>query len=191
MSALVSLNQPVKTNPYVRHAIQTHASVEAGALLSQFHETTSIMWQPLFELTDEHHHDLVDKTWDHLRILDYALRILSCRNILTEEILPDERANKRRRRKGKQELFSYHVLKIKPVGKKQESVPQDLWHNRIHLARGHFKTYTADAPLFGRITGRFWWQPQVRGRNKDGIIIKDYDASELIPKEDTHAVQPV
>jgi hypothetical protein len=49
-----------------------------------------------------------------------------------------------------------------------------LWHNRIHFQLGHFKTYTAEKPLFGHITGRFWWQPHVRGKNKDGIVMKDY-----------------
>ena len=37
------------------------------------------------------------------------------------------------------------------------------------------REYTADAPLFGRLIGRFWIPPHVRGDKNKGIIIKDYE----------------
>ncbi len=52
--------------------------------------------------------------------------------------------------------------------------------NRIHLCRGHFKRYTKDKPLFGKYVGLWWWQPSVRGRNKEGIIYKDYELKEAM-----------
>ena len=100
--------------------------------------------------------------------------LLSCKNIETADNPPPERLNKKRIKSGKQPLFTYKTLVIKPTGKQQQSTPRHLWENRIHLCRGHFKTYTEDAPLFGRFTGRYWWQPSVRGRNKDGVVMKDY-----------------
>lgn len=116
-------------------------------------------------------------------LLEMALKLLHCKNITTETTDPPEKVNKKRRKKGKQELFTYHTLVLKPVGKTQQSIPKHLWENRIHLQRGHFKTYTKDNPLFGKITGRFWWQPHVRGQNKSGIVLKDYefDVSEYTP----------
>ncbi len=33
----------------------------------------------------------------------------------------------------------------------------------IHLVRGHFKEYTPDKPLFGKIAGLFWWEPHLAG----------------------------
>jgi len=107
-------------------------------------------------------------------ILNMMLLLLSCKNIGTEQHDPPLRLNRKRQKSGKQPLFTYHTLVLKPVGKRQESIPKHLWENRIHLQRGHFKTYTAEKPLFGHITGRFWWQPHVRGRNKEGIVMKDY-----------------
>ncbi|MFW5970483.1 MAG: hypothetical protein ACOCQT_00140 [Desulfovermiculus sp.] len=112
---------------------------------------------------------------DELSSLNTALLLLSCKNIETELVTPPEALNKKRKKKNKLPIFTYKNLVIKPMGKKQKSVPQHLWENRIHLCRGHFKTYTKDAPLFGRYTGRFWWQPSVRGRNKEGMIHKDYE----------------
>lgn len=109
-----------------------------------------------------------------LSMVNLCLMLLNCMNITTETIPAPDKLNKKRKKQGKQPLFSYHTLVIKPVGKRQESIPKHLWENRIHLQRGHFKTYTDEKPLFGHITGRFWWQPHVRGRNKDGIVMKDY-----------------
>jgi hypothetical protein len=46
--------------------------------------------------------------------------------------------------------------------------------NRVHLCHGHFKNYTEGNPLFGKYTGRYWWQPFVRGNKKKGVVMKDY-----------------
>jgi hypothetical protein len=111
---------------------------------------------------------------DEIKILATILTLLSCKNIGAETVPAPIKLNNKRKKQNKQPIFSYKTLVIKPVGKHQESIPKHLWENRIHLQRGHFKTYTAEKPLFGRITGRFWWQPHVRGQNKDGVVMKDY-----------------
>jgi hypothetical protein len=49
------------------------------------------------------------------------------------------------------------------------------WTNRVHLCRGHFATYTDQAPLFGKYVGRFWIPPHARGDRARGIVIKDYE----------------
>jgi len=108
-----------------------------------------------------------------LSFINFIL-LLNCKNIGTETIPAPVKLNNKRKKKGKQPIFSYKTLVIKPTTKKEQSIPKHLWNNRIHLARGHFKTYTEDKPLFGRITGRFWWQPHVRGQNRDGVVMKDY-----------------
>lgn len=45
---------------------------------------------------------------------------------------------------------------------------------RRHLARGHFKTFTEDAPLLGKHVGTYWWGWQVRGQEGSGFIEKTY-----------------
>jgi hypothetical protein len=100
---------------------------------------------------------------------------LSCKNITTIDNPPPEKLNKKRAKKGKCPLFTYKTLVIKPTGKKQASQEaQGLWENRVHLCRGHFKTYTEENPLFGKLTGRYWWQPSVRGNKKKGVVMKVY-----------------
>lgn len=44
----------------------------------------------------------------------------------------------------------------------------------LHMMRGHFKTYTPEAPLFGKRVGTWWWQPGLRGNVEKGIVLKDY-----------------
>ncbi len=113
-----------------------------------------------------------------ITIIHYFALLLNCKNITTENNKPSDALNKARRKKGKQELFTYKTLKLLLPGKKEKHVITNEptgEHNRVHLCRGHFKEYTKEAPLFGRITGLWWWQPTVRGNNKDGIVVKDYD----------------
>lgn len=36
----------------------------------------------------------------------------------------------------------------------------------VHIRRGHYKMYTPDRPLFGKVTGLVWFPPELIGRNK-------------------------
>lgn len=118
-----------------------------------------------------------------ITIASCALRILSiinCKNIELVTNTPSKKLNKKRIKKKKLPLCSYYTLAIKPVGKKSnEQASQGLWNNRVHICRGHFKTYTKEKPLFGTTVGRFWWQPSVRGNSKEGMIVKDYKIGEV------------
>ena len=111
-----------------------------------------------------------------IALIYIVLGLLNCKNIGTIDNEPPAKLNKSRVKKGMQPIFTYKTLVIKPTGKRQQSLAaQGLWENRIHLCRGHFKEYTADKPLFGRFAGRYWWQPSVRGRNTQGVVMKDYE----------------
>jgi hypothetical protein len=121
----------------------------------------------------ESHFQLEKGFW--LGGLNISLLFLSCKNIGVNKILPPEKLNFKRKNQGKTPLFSYHVLYLRQTSPKEKSIPQNLWKNRIHLCRGHFKLYTIEHPLFGKFTGRYWWQAQARGNRKMGIILKDYE----------------
>jgi len=108
------------------------------------------------------------------------LLLLNCKNITTEDNYPSAALNKSRRKKGRQELFTYKTLKLLlPGNREKHRLPNEPNgdHNRIHFCRGHFKEYTKEAPLLGRAVGLYWWQPHVRGQNRDGIVMKDYEVA--------------
>lgn len=103
---------------------------------------------------------------------------LSCKNVSLTPVDPPAKLNKKRIKKGKQPLYRYHVLTVDlDKGRKQSGVGRgaNLGTMPVHLCRGHFKEYTDEKPLFGRITGRFWWQPCARGKAENGVVMKDYE----------------
>ncbi len=115
-----------------------------------------------------------------LFFLTLFLNLLSCKNISTEDILPPEKVNKKRIKNGKLPLYSYKVLNVNPFGDKNQTSGGRLneYHNRLHFQRGHFKRFSEDKPLFGMFSGRYWWQPHLRGKNKDGFVDKEYHIRE-------------
>jgi hypothetical protein len=106
-----------------------------------------------------------------IAIIMEFLNILSCKNIKTKKI-----GSNKKKSRAKKPLFSYYVLQI-TSGKESvdSSGSKNLWSNRVHLCRGHIKTYTAEKPLFGKIIGNIWVPPHARGNKKEGVIHKDYD----------------
>ena len=101
----------------------------------------------------------------------------SCKNITPFTIEPPPKVNKKRNKKGKVPLYSYHVLTIKSpqlYQNRKSDNRNSLLHNRLHFQRGHFKEYLSKNPLFGKFIGRYWWQPHLRGKNLNGFIDKDY-----------------
>jgi hypothetical protein len=124
---------------------------------------------------DDHYEGL---SYHACNIIWLTCYILNSKNIYQQEILPPQKVNAKRIRKGKLPLYSYKVLNVKLFGTPETSsiaqYSDPLNHNRLHLCRGHFKEFTDEKPLFGKYTGLFWWQPTIRGQNKKGFVNKDY-----------------
>lgn len=118
----------------------------------------------------------IESLQTNILYLNIFLMLLNTQNIVTEVIEAPDKLNKKRRKKGKPPIFSYKILKIDLPNqyKKYEKKPHQGGENRIHFCRGHFKTYTDEKPLFGRVTGRFWIPRHVRGNKKKGVIQKEY-----------------
>lgn len=108
----------------------------------------------------------------------FALILLNCKNISTIKEYPSEALNRKRIKQGKRPLFSYYTLVLNLLNDKQNNNKQYKKtgiEQRIHFCRGHFKEYTETNKLFGKYTGLYWWQPQVRGNKELGIVHKDYE----------------
>ena len=103
--------------------------------------------------------------------------LLHCRNVDTVPV-PTSLSRQRRRALIRSGMapYTYHRLRITPHDRRAAgNVPSgDGGDVALHLVRGHFKTYTADAPLLGRHIGTWWWMPMVRGTS-DRIADKDYE----------------
>ena len=123
--------------------------------------------------------ELLKDDYRDIVALNAALMLLNCKNVVTENNFPDKKLNKKRKKNGKTEFFIYKTLKLflpAESSKGNEYLPNGK-KVKIHLCRGHFKQYTKEAPLFGKYTGLYWWQYQLRGNKKEGIVNKDYEIS--------------
>jgi hypothetical protein len=107
----------------------------------------------------------------------FGFSLVNCKNVDVREIDPPEKLSKKHARQRGGPLTSYYVLDIKPMRRildsEGEAQTKGLQH-ALHICRGHFKTYTPEAPLFGKRAGTYWWDSQVRGKAEEGIIEKDY-----------------
>ncbi|HEY4277619.1 MAG TPA: hypothetical protein VGM91_05335 [Conexibacter sp.] len=116
-----------------------------------------------------------------LASLDFAVLMtvcfLNCTNVGTREVtVPPKLVAKHRRRHGRDPI-SFHMLDIAPMTRALEregGIAGNGLKRALHLCRGHFKTYTAERPLFGRTAGTFWWTDQARGTVEEGVADKDY-----------------
>lgn len=109
-----------------------------------------------------------------------TISFIHCKNTNLIAMNPSEKLSKKHKKRTGHDLIRYHILDIDPLRKLFEQYKTnkktDL-RNAFHLCRGHFKTFTKDAPLFGKYTGTFWWDQQARGSQKAGIVLKDYRVS--------------
>jgi hypothetical protein len=111
----------------------------------------------------------------------WAFSLLHCNNILLEDRAAPEGAQKTRRIMGKLPLTEYKVLTLDPLKTpKVRAVRGEAGGPtrtvRLHTARGHFREYGTNGrgKLFGKITGRFYMPPTLRGAASAGVITKDY-----------------
>ena len=130
---------------------------------------------------EENINHYIQEMKDEMNVAIVMLDILNCQNVVTKDVVPPEKLNRKRIRNGKLPLYTYKILEVvkgKPKSKNAGSVTWDYQSPasvRFHLCRGHFKTFTPDKPLFGKYSGTFWWNPQSRGNKELGEIEKDYD----------------
>ncbi len=103
-----------------------------------------------------------------------ALGLLNCKNVETK-VSPVSKAQAKKYRKAGSPVIERRTLVVHPKGVRYEGSGTGTGAERAwHMCRGHFKTFTEEAPLFGKVTGTFWWGSQARGDKQRGEVHKDY-----------------
>jgi hypothetical protein len=136
------------------------------------------VWKQMIELyTNDRvmifEHPKDDEVFSNFGVfLAYALALLNAKNV---EMVDSEKG-KRGKRRGRHKGDRHYTLRIRLGGRKSASDSQSTGDkNAFHFARGHFKTYTEDAPLLGKHVGTYWWEAHTRGSKVKGTITKDYE----------------
>ena len=106
-----------------------------------------------------------------------TISFMHCKNVSLNEVVPPEKLSQKHFKRHGRPLVRYTELTIDPLRRLLEKHRQEVGgslRKALHLCRGHFKTFSPDAPLLGRATGTYWWGPQVRGSQTEGVSLKDY-----------------
>ena len=105
----------------------------------------------------------------------FALSLLHCKNVTTEDqpATPAKVAKKRRERGIRDVQFK--TLVVKPMRQRLRSEGKGEGPAQaLHFVRAHFKAYTAEAPLFGKHVGRYFWGMHAAGSSEQGTVVKGY-----------------
>lgn len=105
-----------------------------------------------------------------------TLSFLNCKNVVTEERLPNRQERRAAERRG-QQITRYKTLRIEPMKRvlaDEGGIATNGLKRALHICRGHFAHYTDEKPLFGKYAGQFWVPAHVRGTAEIGAIAKDY-----------------
>ena len=110
-----------------------------------------------------------------------AIALLHCKNIeRQDQHLPRQPRRQYERKYGVLPDVTYTLSIRGSGGAGGEGSREAMGLLREHIRRGHFKTYSEDAPLFGKHTGTYFWPQGMRGNPKRGKVEKDYAISETL-----------
>lgn len=106
-----------------------------------------------------------------------SLSFMHCKNVELKTVTPSVKLSRIHAKKTGRPLLKYKVLEIEPLKRILDSegnAEQTGLKLALHICRGHFKDFSKGKGLFGKYKGLYWWDSQVRGDSKHGIVIKDY-----------------
>ena len=130
-----------------------------------------------------------------------TVSFLHCKNVDRIPVDPPPKLSRKAERRHGRPLAQYYALDIRPMQRildyEGEAQTTGLRH-ALHFCRGHFKTYTAESPLFGKHSGEYWWPDHVRGSAEEGAIEKDYRlrldsgalGREYVPADEHQEIKP-
>lgn len=105
-----------------------------------------------------------------------AISFMHCSNVRLDEV---ERQPRGRKRGPKPPARRHTVIRLPSTIRKGQRPTRDALGavQPLHLVRGHFKTFTEEAPLFGSRVGTYWWNPATRGSSDAGQVDHTYEVS--------------
>ena len=108
-----------------------------------------------------------------------AQSLMLCKNVqIIEQTKPEAVIKKFRRKHGGLSPSKYRTVVIKPmqeVVRKAAGVSGLGFQKMMHIVRGHFKDYSPERPLFGKVSGRFFVHSHVRGDSRIGVKPAGYE----------------
>lgn len=111
-----------------------------------------------------------------LALCFFSLSLMHCKNVQVVENTQPRPVRRRAFKDHNHKVCMYKTLNVGMVDRlNRGNSIEGNGQNPLHICRGHFKTFTDEAPLMGRHTGTYWWDAQVRGSRKHGEVVKNYN----------------
>lgn len=113
--------------------------------------------------------------------MPFVLRAIGAlhRHVAVEHVMPTRQQRREAERKHDVMLSEHYVLHIHQKAQRRAALvalrPEPRAAQREHDVRGHFRIYTQERPLFGRISGAVWVPTHKRGAADQGKVSKDYE----------------
>lgn len=157
------------------------AGEKVVVLLHPFLDTGRGGWEPsdggALVLSRDRYLERTDSiTTPVLRCTVFILGLLTCKNVIQHT--HNTPRPLRKRLPPEAPATRYHTIEIRPFGRASTERARHgirLNGTSLHACRGHFKTWTSEAPLFGKITGTFWCPQHIRGNPDYGVVTKSYE----------------
>jgi hypothetical protein len=115
--------------------------------------------------------------WEHFGsyLTLMAICFAHCKGVTVRETGPTRNDRRRAERTGSRLPVIFKTLDIRPVTRIIHDAEATGEHGvKWHMVRGHFSTYTPDAPLFGKHVGTYYRQQHARGSMLRGTVNKRY-----------------
>ena len=103
-----------------------------------------------------------------------ALNLMNCRNVTMENSGPIKYRQTTKEKRARAPRLEYKTITLPGGAYVSQPGKGEPGAAPLHRVRGHFKTYTAEAPLMGKHVGTYWWGWQVRGKSENGVRVSDY-----------------
>jgi hypothetical protein len=120
----------------------------------------------------------------YLTVIKTYLTLLSCINVkqITKvKVIKERKLSYSAKKKSNIKTLSYEykilnidLSPVKVVNKYEDSSISSEVKKAMHFIRGSFRTYTSDAPLFGKHVGTWFWHPRIGGNDPNRFLDKDY-----------------
>lgn len=107
----------------------------------------------------------------------FALGLMNCRNVRMEDVHETDKRRRAHRRKHGTAMARFKRIVLPGAMRSGGNASAAGEALPFHLIRGHFKTYTEEAPLFGKRVGTWWWGWQARGDEAIGTIDHEYEVT--------------
>ena len=103
--------------------------------------------------------------------------LMHCKNVTSEVVNHPPKLAKAYQKRHRVPLVKYQTVNIDPMRRilRSEGKAHETGIRKaLHICRGHFRTYSPEKPLFGKVAGTFFVPMHTRGSAKAGINIPDY-----------------